>query len=140
MAYNILIVDDSASMRQVMKKIIKMSGFPVSEFFEAGNGIEGLNECESKSIDVILTDLNMPQMDGFTFIDKLQANEKYDNVPVVVVSTEGRSTVIEQVTSKGVVKYIKKPFHPEMIAETLTNLLGTTNGEQESQDSEELDF
>lgn len=140
MAYNILIVDDSASMRQVVKKIINMSGFPVAEFYEAGNGLEGLEECKSKSIDVILTDLNMPQMDGFTFIDKLQENEKFHEIPVVVVSTEGRSTVIEQVTNMGVVEYIKKPFHPELIAETLKNLLGMDNGQQESRDTQELDF
>lgn len=140
MAWSVLIVDDSASMRKVMIKIIKMSNFQVTEFLEAENGIEGLKVCEDSDVDAILTDLNMPMMDGFAFIDNLHGDERFCDIPVVVVSTEGRATVIEQVTRMGVVEYIKKPFQPELIAHTLNKLLGNSDETEQPDNSEELDF
>jgi len=140
MAYNILIVDDSPAMRKVMIKILKMSQYPMGEFYEAAHGEEALQVCDEKWIDVILTDLNMPVMDGITLLEHLREDELLKNIPTVVVSTEGRPAVIEQIRKLGIVEYISKPFQPELIAETLEKLLGTDHETIEHRDSEALDF
>ncbi|MCF7802827.1 MAG: response regulator [Candidatus Marinimicrobia bacterium] len=140
MAYNILIVDDSSSMRKVMTKIIKMSNFPIGEYHEAENGVEGLEVCQENWIDVIVTDINMPEMDGLTFIQKLQADPALKMIPVVVVSTEGRTAVVEQARKLGVVQYLQKPFQPELISNTLKELLGENSHGTETLDTEEVDF
>lgn len=140
MAYNILIVDDSPAMRKVMIKILKMSQYPIGEFYEASHGEEALQVCGEQWIDVILTDLNMPVMDGMTLLERLRDDEVLRNIPTVVVSTEGRPAVIEQIRKLGIVEYISKPFQPELIAETLENLLGTDHETIEHRDTETFDF
>lgn len=140
MAYNILIVDDSPSMRKVMIKTLQMSQYPIGEFYEASNGEEALAVCDKKWIDVILTDLNMPVMDGITLLENLHADELLKNIPTVVVSTEGRPAIIEHIRKLGIVEYIRKPFQPELIAETLEKLMGIEHEAIEHRDSETLDF
>lgn len=140
MAYNILIVDDSISMRKVMAKVIRMSGFPVNDILEAENGIEGISQVEQCSVDFILTDLNMPGMDGISFIRELHRREEFESIPVVVVSTEGRSEVIDEVETLGIIDYVQKPFQPEVISDTLRSLLESEDDIAEFADPEAPDF
>lgn len=140
MAYNILVVDDSPSMRKVVKKIIEMSGFPVREFFEANNGLEGLECCRQAEVDLIVTDLNMPAMDGLAFIEHLQKDKNLQQIPVVVVSTEGRSEIVHEVKDLGVVEFINKPFQAETIAQTMYRMLGVENDVRKDGTSETPDF
>jgi len=134
MGYNILVVDDSASMRKVMRKVIQMSGFPVNTIYEAENGVNGLEICRQQEVEIILTDLNMPEMDGISFMEALRADEEFSHIPVLVVSTEGRPAVMEKVEEIGAVEYVKKPFQPESISRVLSKLLEDENGTPESPD------
>lgn len=137
MAFNVLIIDDSSSMRSVIKKTLEVSGFDIGQFFEAGNGREALSVLEKEWVDIILTDVHMPEMDGVAFLKALQKQTTVATAPVIVVTTEGREERIEEVLGLGAKAWIKKPFKPEEIRKTLMDVLGMD--EETMQDKEDLD-
>lgn len=124
MAFNILIVDDSPVMRKVIRRTINLSGIEVGDLIEAGNGREGLEEVEQQWIDLILTDINMPEMNGIDFIESLKTDEVMKSIPIIVISTEGRDTVVQEALSLGAADYITKPFQPEEIGQDILKILG----------------
>jgi len=142
MAYNILIVDDSFPMRAVIKKVIRASGFNIGELLEAGNGKEALEVMNRQWLDLVLTDYNMPDMNGLELLTTMKGNETLTDIPVVMVTTEGSTQRVEQFRSQGAVAYIKKPFTPEQIKSCLNGILGEPEHEQVSVDpsDEGLDF
>src|SRR5512136_802447 len=109
MALNVLIVDDSAVMRSMVLKVLKMSGVPLGEIHQAGNGQEGLEALGEHWIDLVIVDINIPVMTGEEMIDRMRAIPEFVDLPVIVVSTEGSQTRIEKLVEKGV-KFIHKPF------------------------------
>lgn len=124
MAFNVLIVDDSSSMRAVIKRTIKVSGFNVGEYFEAGDGREALEILSNKWVDLVLSDINMPNMNGLELIAEMKKNELLGSIPVVLVTTEGSEKKIEESIRLGASRYIKKPFFPEDIKNMLRSLMG----------------
>lgn len=142
MAYNILIVDDSTPMRKVIRKVIRASGFNTGEFFEAADGSEALAVLEDNWLDLVLTDYNMPDMDGLTLLKKMKADDCMSGIPVVMVTTEGSHERVETFMAQGAAAYIKKPFTPEAIRETLNRILGEPDDGQTGADvgDEGLDF
>ncbi|MCX7635321.1 MAG: response regulator [Syntrophales bacterium] len=128
MSCNVLIVDDSFSMRAVIKKVLKMSGFAVDECHEADNGREALAVLSRSWIDVIITDLNMPEMDGVALIKSLKEDPLYREIPVVVVSTEASRERMAEVEALGVKGFLKKPFLPEELRKTIQDSLGIVDG------------
>jgi len=142
MAYNVLIVDDSMPMRGVIKKIIKASGFNVKDFFEASNGNEALKLLNEEWIDLVLTDYNMPEMNGLELMDEIKKCDTSKSIPVVVITTEGSKKRLVEFLEKGAMDYIKKPFTPEEIKEKLNQIMGEPQDEERILDNgdEELDF
>ncbi|HOK06722.1 MAG TPA: response regulator [Syntrophales bacterium] len=128
MSCNVMIVDDSLSMRAVIKKILKLSGFDVDVCYEAQNGREALAVLAESWVDVIITDLNMPEMDGIEMIKTLQADDLYRRIPVVVVSTEASRERMDEVLRLGARAFMKKPFLPEELRNTLQTVLGFKDG------------
>lgn len=124
MAFNILIVDDSPVMRKVIKRTINLSGIEIGDVVEAGNGKEGLEQLEEHWVDLILTDINMPVMNGIEFIENLKSDEVMKSIPIIVISTEGRDAVVQQALSLGAADYITKPFQPEEIGQDILKILG----------------
>jgi len=124
MPYNILIVDDSSSMRQVIRRTIQISGFNVGYFFEVNNGKEALDLLDNEWVDIILSDINMPVMDGITFIRLLQKDIITANIPVIVITTEGREACLKEFLELGVKTYLQKPFKPETIRNKLIEIFG----------------
>jgi len=124
MAFNFLIVDDSPVMRKVIIKTVRLSGVDIGDMYEAGNGIEGLEEARNNWVDLILTDINMPEMDGIAFIKKLKEDEVLKSIPVIVISTEGRDEVVKEAMAYGANDYITKPFRPEEIGNNVLKVLG----------------
>ena len=131
MAYNILIVDDSLPMRAVIKKVIKASGFDVGEFYEAENGKNALNVLNDEWVDLIISDYNMPVMNGLEMLELIKKNDMFSSIPVVMVTTEGSQQRIEEFFKKGAADYIKKPFTPEQIKSKLVMIMGETENESE---------
>ncbi|RLB96511.1 MAG: response regulator [Deltaproteobacteria bacterium] len=124
MAFNVLIVDDSSSMRNIIKKIIQMSGFDVGHFLEASNGREALTILDNTWIDVIISDIHMPEMDGVAFLQAMQKKPTLSDTPVVIVTTEGRQDRIKGLLALGARACIRKPFKPEKLRDTLIDVLG----------------
>lgn len=126
MAYNVLIVDDSLPMRSVIKKTIKASGFRVGQLFDASNGKEALGVLKQEWLDLVLTDYNMPDMDGLELIKEMKRDEALEAIPVVMVTTEGSQQRVKEFLENGAADYIKKPFTPEEIRTKLNRIMGET--------------
>jgi len=142
MAFNILVVDDSSSMRAIIKRIIKISGFNVGEFMEAGDGKEALALLANEWVDLVLSDINMPNMNGMELIAEMKRNEDLKSIPVVMITTEGSEKSIQKAIELGANGYIKKPFTPEDIKKTLGGIMEVDeDGQRENdEDDEGLDF
>jgi len=121
--FNILVVDDSETMRAAIRKVVGMSGVPVGEFLEAGNGKEALAVLEDSWVDVILSDINMPEMNGIEFLQRVKSEEVYRNIPVIIITTEASQARMDEAESLGASGYVKKPFLPETIKMILTDVL-----------------
>ena len=128
MGLNILVADDSATMRAMVAKTVQMSGLPVNRFYYAANGKEGIDVLEKEWIDVVLVDINMPVMGGIEMIDLMRQRPDLAKLPVVVVSTESSQTRIDEVRAKGA-EFIHKPFTPEQVRDVLVKLLGEVKDE-----------
>lgn len=129
MSINILIVDDSAVMREMIIKIIHMSGLPLGDMFEAVNGQEGLQALDKHWIDLAILDINMPVMTGEEMINCMHQNPATKDIPVLVVSTEGSETRIERFRSLGA-RFIQKPFSPETIRDTVKDMTGIGDNDE----------
>lgn len=128
MAYNILVVDDSNVIRKVLIKTLSLAKVPVGEVFEAANGKEALEILDGSWIDLVFADINMPVMNGVEMIEKMSESGMLNNIPVVIISTEGSLTRIEELKAKGVKAYVRKPFTPEAIKEVVQDVMGGSNG------------
>lgn len=123
MAFNILVADDSETMRAVIKKTVSMSGVPVGEFYEAANGNEALAVLAETWIDVILSDINMPEMGGMELLKRVSEDEELRKIPLVFITTEASDTRQEEARKLGVAGYVRKPFQPETIKAILYEVL-----------------
>ena len=124
MSGNILIVDDSATVRQMVKRTLAMSGLDVDEIYEAGNGIEALARLADHHVDVMMVDINMPTMNGIQLLERMKQSDRLKDIPVVIASTEGSQTRIDQLRRDGAYVYVRKPFKPEQVRDVLIPLLG----------------
>jgi two-component system, chemotaxis family, chemotaxis protein CheY len=124
MKLNVLIVDDSELMRAVLRKVLAMTKAPVGDIYEAENGQIALGVLEDELVDLVLTDINMPVMNGVELIKNIRLQEENENLPIIVISTEGSEKRMEEVSSLGIADYIRKPFTPERIKETLVKVWG----------------
>jgi len=123
MAFNILVADDSETMRAVIKKTVSMSGVPVGEFHEAGNGKEALAVLAKTWIDVILSDINMPEMGGMELLKKISEDAELKKIPLIFITTEASDARQEEARKLGAAGYVKKPFQPEIIKAILYEVL-----------------
>jgi two-component system chemotaxis response regulator CheY len=128
MAYRVLIVDDSPAMRTFIKRVMEISGFELSSCFEAGNGSEALDLLRQEWVDIILSDINMPGMDGEEFLRHLEADELLRALPVVVVSTDATAQRMQRMMELGARGYVTKPFSPETLRAELERTLGVPCG------------
>lgn len=119
----ILIVDDSSVMRKIVERSLRQSGLDIGDVVEAGNGIEALAAVREGPFDLILSDINMPAMDGIEFLRQLSTIEGAKATPVVMVTTEGSESRVVEALTIGAKGYLRKPFTPEQIKERVTPLL-----------------
>lgn len=129
MPFTILIVDDSATMRSVIKRTVQMADMSVGEFLEASGGRQALEILQQQKINLVLADINMPEMNGIEMIERMHTDERSRSIPVVIISTEARSARIESLKEKGVVGYIHKPFTPETIRDVIYEVIGACHAE-----------
>jgi two-component system, chemotaxis family, chemotaxis protein CheY len=118
-----LIVDDSSVMRKIVARALQQCGVNSAEIIEAGNGAEALDVVRRERLDLVLSDINMPVMDGLEFVRQLQSVDNARGVPVVMITTEGSESHVMEAISCGARGYIRKPFTPEQMKQHVLPLL-----------------
>ena len=118
-----LIVDDSSVMRKIVERSLRQAGLDPLVVHEAGSGTEGLDLLKAKQVDLILSDINMPSMDGLEFLRQIRAQNLAPGVPVVMITTESSEEHVKQAILAGAQGYIRKPFTAEQVKERVLPLL-----------------
>lgn len=123
MPVDLLIVDDSSAIRKILQRILQKTSLPIGEIYEAADGVEALAFLKQKSVGLILSDINMPNMDGLQLLTELKSQEVWKNIPVVMITTEGSQTRVLEALERGAAGYVRKPFTPDQIKERLSEIL-----------------
>ena len=118
-----LIVDDSSVMRKIVERALRQAGIDLKVVHEAGSGTEGLDLLRTRQVDLSLSDINMPSMDGLEFLRQIRAQELAPGVPVVMITTESSEEHVKQAILAGAQGYIRKPFTAEQVKERVLPLL-----------------
>jgi two-component system chemotaxis response regulator CheY len=121
-----LIVDDSSVMRKIVERSLRQAGLESLIVFEAASGVEGLEQLKSKKVDLILTDINMPSMDGLEFVRQLKAQGLAAGVPVVMITTESSEAHVKEAIEAGARGYIRKPFTADQVKQRVLPLLSVS--------------
>jgi two-component system chemotaxis response regulator CheY len=127
-AYNILVVEDSPAVQAVISRTLGLAGVDVGELHQAANGQVALDLLGAHWIDLVLTDIHMPVMSGVELIRRMEQDGLLQTIPVVVISSDGSRSRIEEVKAKGVRAYIRKPFTPELLRDVVTSALAPVEG------------
>jgi len=119
MGNNVLLVDDSSTMRKIVGRSLRQAGIEFDNIFEAADGLQALEVLEKESVDIVLSDINMPNMDGISFLREKAGRPAIKDIPVFMISTETGDDIIGEAKSLGAVGAIKKPFTADMVNEVL---------------------
>lgn len=122
MSKHIMVVDDSKTIRNLLAFVMKAEGFKVTTAEDGLDAVEKLYNMGT--VDLIVSDVNMPRMDGFTFIKTIRAQDAYKDIPIIVLSTEGQEKDIQTGMSLGANLYMIKPAQPEKMVKNIKMLLG----------------
>ncbi len=120
---DVLIVDDSSVMRKIVERALRQADLDLDTVYEAGNGVEGLDLLSTKRVHLVLSDINMPSMDGLEFLRQMRSRNLAPGVPVVMITTESSEEHVKQAIQDGAQGYIRKPFTPEQVKERVLPLV-----------------
>ncbi|OHE20658.1 MAG: two-component system response regulator [Sulfurimonas sp. RIFOXYD2_FULL_37_8] len=119
----LLVVDDSSTMRRIIKNTLQRLGH--KDILEGGDGVEGWNVLNSNpDVDMLITDWNMPEMNGLELVKKVRADARFTDLPIIMVTTEGGKAEVITALKAGVNNYIVKPFTPQVLKEKLGAVMG----------------
>jgi two-component system chemotaxis response regulator CheY len=119
----VLIVDDSSVMRKIVERSLRQAGLDSMKVLEAGSGVDGIEALKGNAVQLILSDINMPSMDGLEFLRQIRAQNLAPGVPVVMITTESSEEHVKQAILSGAQGYIRKPFTAEQVKERVLPLL-----------------
>ena len=120
---DILVVDDSAAIRKILQRVLRQTGMLIGVIHEAGDGQEALEKLKNGKVGLILSDINMPKMDGLQLLAALRESTEWRNVPVIMITTEGGETKVAEAVRRGASGYVRKPFTADQIKEKLSGIL-----------------
>jgi two-component system chemotaxis response regulator CheY len=120
---DILVVDDSAAIRKILTRVLRQTGMAIQTIHEAGDGQDALAVMAQHKVDLVLTDINMPKMDGLQLLASLKASPQWHTIPVVMITTEGGETKVAEAVRLGAAGYVRKPFTADQIKEKLVGIL-----------------
>ena len=123
MSLNVMVVDDSPAMRTFIRRIIDLSGVDVDHCIEANDGQEALDLLQSQSVNVVLTDINMPRLNGEELMRRIAADPQLSQIAAIVVSTDRTESRLQQMLALGARGYITKPFSPEVLKHEIERVL-----------------
>jgi two-component system chemotaxis response regulator CheY len=119
---NILIVDDSATMRMVIRRVVDLTEVLIGTVYEAGNGLEAIKILETCTVHAVFTDINMPVMNGHELLFEIAQREQWNHILRIVISTDGSRLRQAEVKELNVNLYIQKPFRPEVVRNALSRI------------------
>ncbi|MES1258044.1 MAG: response regulator [Acidobacteriota bacterium] len=117
---DVLIVDDSAAIRKILQRVLRQTNLPLGEIQEAGDGMQAVEILQGRPFGLILSDINMPRMDGLQLLARIKDMQHLKNVPVIMITTEGGEGKVMEAVQLGATGYVRKPFTAEQIKEKLT--------------------
>ncbi len=117
MPFNVLIVDDSSAIRKVLQRVLMQTDLAIDTIYEAGDGAQALDKLREHEVSLVLSDINMPNMDGLEFLQRVSDENR--TVPVIMISTEGSQTKVLRAVELGARGYVRKPFTVEQIKEKI---------------------
>jgi two-component system chemotaxis response regulator CheY len=120
---DVLIVDDSAAIRKILQRVLRQTDLNLGEVAEAGDGKEAVEILRSRTFGLILSDINMPGMDGLQLLARIKEMDHLKNVPVIMITTEGGQGKVMEAVQLGATGYVRKPFTAEQIKEKLAGVL-----------------
>ena len=120
---DVLIVDDSAAIRKILRRVLQQTEIPLGQIFEASDGVEAVASLKQQKVQLILSDINMPNMDGLQLLGQLKGSAEWKDVPVVMITTEGSQAKVLEAVQLGAAGYVRKPFTAEQIKEKLTGVV-----------------
>ncbi|MCU1258078.1 MAG: response regulator receiver protein [Bryobacterales bacterium] len=120
---DVLIVDDSAAIRKILQRVLRQTDLPIGQVYEAGDGQEAIDRLKEQPVGLILSDINMPRMDGLQFLSSIRDMESVKKVPIIMITTEGSQGKVMEAVQLGAAGYVRKPFTAEQIKEKLTGLV-----------------
>jgi two-component system, chemotaxis family, chemotaxis protein CheY len=123
MESDVLIVDDSAAIRKILQRVLRQTGMAIRTIHEAGDGQEALDLLKSRPVNLVLSDINMPKMDGLQLLGAIKAAAEWQSIPVVMITTEGGESKVGEAVRLGAAGYVRKPFTADQIKEKLVGLL-----------------
>src|SRR5262245_53416137 len=123
MPLDVLIVDDSAAIRKILQRVLRQADVILGEIFEAGDGVEALAALREKKIGLVLSDINMPNMDGLQLLSQIRGNAEFKNLPVLMITTEGSQNKVMEAVNLGATGYVRKPFTADQIKEKLVGII-----------------
>jgi two-component system chemotaxis response regulator CheY len=124
---NVLVVDDFSTMRRLIKKILTDMG--AETIFEAENGANALEVLKREKIDLVICDWNMPGMTGVVLLERVRNDERFADIPFIMVTAEGKKDNILEATRRGVTGYVTKPFGAEALRSKIKAMFGNGHGE-----------
>jgi two-component system chemotaxis response regulator CheY len=123
MPLDVLIVDDSAAIRKILQRVLTQADVPLGKVHEANDGQEALTKLQTEPVGLILSDINMPNMDGIELLSRVRATDSLKGVPVIMITTEASQNKVMQALELGASGYLRKPFTADQIKEKLIGLV-----------------
>ena len=123
MESNVLVVDDSAAIRKILQRVLRQTGMIIGEIHEAGDGQDALECSRQRTMGLVLSDINMPKMDGLQLLAAMKNTPQWRDIPVVMITTEGGETKVGEAVKLGAAGYVRKPFTADQIKEKLAGIL-----------------
>jgi two-component system chemotaxis response regulator CheY len=120
---DVLIVDDSAAIRKILQRVLRQTDLNLGEIREAGDGSEAVELLKDRTFGLILSDINMPQMDGLQLLARIKEMSHLKNVPVIMITTEGGQGKVMEAVQLGATGYVRKPFTADQIKEKLAGVI-----------------
>ncbi len=123
MESDVLVVDDSAAIRKILQRVLRQTGMSIRTIYEAGDGQQALEVLKTQKIALVLSDINMPTMDGLQLLASVRTSAQWRDIPVVMITTEGGEAKVGEAVRLGAAGYVRKPFTADQIKEKLTGIL-----------------
>ena len=128
MPLDVLIVDDSAAIRKILMRTLAQTDLALGDVVEAGDGNEALKMLESRNVGLVLSDINMPNMDGLQLLTTVRSRPEWASIPVIMITTEGSQSKVMEAIELGAQGYVRKPFTAEQIKEKVSSCLNSVRG------------